>query len=68
MKRNRLGDRLRRAGFDLTCYDRGYYRVQCSQCVALVINCVATHERGCCNAPRAQGWITGERRDGDEND
>lgn len=50
-KRTRMGDRLRRAGFDLTSYhrDTGYYRPKCSQCEALVINGVACHERGCPN-------------------
>jgi hypothetical protein len=49
-----LGVRLRRAGFDETRYDRatGHYRVRCSQCEALVINGIATHERGCPNNPR----------------
>lgn len=44
--------RLKRHGFDLTRFDRttGYHRVRCSQCEAMVINGVATHERGCPNA------------------
>lgn len=51
-KRNRTGERLRARGFDLTTYDResGYYRVRCSQCQALVINGMATHETGCPNS------------------
>ena len=31
------------------------WRVRCSQCEALVINGIATHERGCPNAPRRDG-------------
>lgn len=46
-----LGVRLRKAGFDLTEYDRstGEYYIRCSQCDAMVINGVACHERGCPN-------------------
>ena len=55
---------LRQAGFDRARYvgrarsgpagTRGpaEYHVACSQCEALVINGVATHERGCPNQPR----------------
>lgn len=51
-KRVRIGEHLRRRGFDLTRYDRstGYYSPRCSQCEAIVINGVACHERGCPNA------------------
>jgi hypothetical protein len=44
--------RLRRQGFDLSTRVRGtsHYRVRCSQCEALVINGVPTHEAGCPNA------------------
>lgn len=47
----RMGDRLRRQGFDQGRYDRetGGYRVGCSQCAALVINGVPCHETGCPN-------------------
>ena len=40
---------LRRKGFDLSKYDRGYqtWRVKCSACEALVINGVPCHETGC---------------------
>jgi hypothetical protein len=46
-----LGQILRDRGFDETKYDRstGYYSVKCSRCEALVINGIATHERGCPN-------------------
>lgn len=49
-----LASRLRKAGFDLAHYDRstGYTYPKCSCCQALVINGVATHERGCPNQPR----------------
>ena len=30
------------------------YRVRCSQCEALVINGIPTHERGCPNTPREE--------------
>ena len=51
-KCNRTGERLRARGFDRTTYDResGYYHVRCSQCQALVINGIATHEHGCPNS------------------
>lgn len=53
-RKESLGARLRRRGFDLTTYNRGtgYYRPQCSQCEALVINGMAAHETGCCNLQR----------------
>lgn len=38
-------DRARRAGFN-------EFRVGCSQCEALVINGIPTHETGCPNRPR----------------
>lgn len=42
---------LRKRGFDESTYDRstGYTRVRCSQCQALVICGVPTHETGCPN-------------------
>ena len=44
---------LKRRGFDQTYKIRnGGYRVKCSQCEALVINGVATHETGCINQKR----------------
>lgn len=53
-KRKRTGYWLKRAGFDLTTYDRstGRYSPRCSQCEVLVINGVATHEMGCPGARR----------------
>lgn len=50
-RKTTTGDRLRRAGFDQSRFDRstGYYTVRCSQCEALVISGVATHETGCPN-------------------
>lgn len=54
-KRSRFGERLRRAGFDLTTYDRssGYYRVRCSQCQSMIVQGLAIHEKGCPNERRA---------------
>lgn len=43
---------LRLLGFDETRRSGQGYRVQCSQCQAMVINGVPTHERGCPNQPR----------------
>jgi hypothetical protein len=37
-------------GFDLSARSGKYVRVRCSQCEALVINGVATHEHRCPNA------------------
>jgi hypothetical protein len=53
-KKSRLGEELRRLGFDLSRYCRadGYYRVRCSQCEALVINGIPSHETGCPNTPK----------------
>lgn len=42
--------RLMDRGFDLSRTTQGGYKVRCSQCEALVINGVATHEHGCPNA------------------
>lgn len=44
---------LRQLGFDETRRSEQGYRVKCSQCEALVINGVPTHEGGCPNKPRA---------------
>lgn len=54
-RRSRLGDQLRRRGFDRTSYDRseGAYHVSCTQCEALVINGYACHETGCPNKRRS---------------
>lgn len=42
---------LRSLGFDRSKHSgRGTYRVACSQCAAVVINSIPTHERGCPNA------------------
>ena len=46
-------DDLRRLGFDRSraiAFSRAHY-VGCSQCEALCINGVPTHERGCPNQP-----------------
>ncbi len=55
-KKTRTGEKLRRRGFDNTTYNRstGYYSVKCSQCQALVINGLATHETGCPNERRSR--------------
>jgi hypothetical protein len=52
-------DALESQGFDccrLASYGGGQYsvRVRCSQCEALVINGMATHESGCPNKQRRQ--------------
>lgn len=46
--------KLKRAGFDLSEKVRGEprFRVRCSQCQAMCINGVPTHERGCPNQRR----------------
>jgi hypothetical protein len=55
MAKKTMGQRLRDAGFDLSYYNRsggpgnGYWKVRCSQCEALVINGMPTHETGCPN-------------------
>jgi hypothetical protein len=48
--------RLRSLGFDRAEHVpfTTHYRVRCSQCEALVINGIATHERGCPNMPRRE--------------
>jgi hypothetical protein len=54
-------------GFDLTKRvpgDRSMVNVKCSQCEALSINGVPTHERGCPNARR--GEYGGDMQDGDD--
>jgi hypothetical protein len=44
---------LKAKGFDESKYDgNGHWRVRCSQCEALVINGIPTHERGCPNEVR----------------
>jgi hypothetical protein len=48
--------RLRDQGFDnseAVPFMR-QWRVRCSQCEALVINGIPTHEHGCRNTPRSQ--------------
>ena len=42
---------LRKVGFDTSYFNRstGTYRVQCSQCEALVIDGMGCHETGCPN-------------------
>lgn len=49
-----LASRLRKMGFDQSYYNpsTGYTKVKCSQCEALAINGIATHERGCPNQVR----------------
>jgi hypothetical protein len=46
-----MGKRLRKAGFDLSEYDKSNrtWWPRCSQCNALVIQGIACHERGCPN-------------------
>ena len=46
--------RFRRLGFDQSYYSRStrHYHIRCSKCQAMVINGVATHERGCPNHPK----------------
>ena len=48
-----LASRLRRQGFDESYYNPSTKttRLKCSQCQALAINGIATHERGCPNQP-----------------
>ena len=49
----RIADRIRaltEQGFTVARQGR-YLRIRCSQCDALVINNVATHETGCPNDP-----------------
>lgn len=45
---------LRDRGFDLAeaVPFEHRWRIRCSQCEALVVNGIATHERGCPNVPR----------------
>lgn len=49
-RRSSIVSELRARGFDQTVRRGVYARVSCSQCEALVINGVATHEPGCPNA------------------
>ncbi len=53
-KPKRMGPYLRSQGFDLSEYDRSdqRWRVRCSQCQALCINGIPTHEIGCPNQRR----------------
>lgn len=46
---------LRSVGFDMSSAIpfRKLWKVKCSGCVALIINGIPTHERGCPNEPRA---------------
>jgi hypothetical protein len=56
--------KLKRRGFDLTTKVRGEprFNVRCSQCEAVSINGVPTHETGCPNAKRRNaGWVAGCR-------
>lgn len=48
----KTSERLRRQGFDKAHVSNGSVSVGCSQCQALVINGLATHERGCPNQKR----------------
>lgn len=52
----KLGDILRKQGFDKSEYNRitKKWRVNCSQCEVLVINGYATHETGCPNQRRTE--------------
>lgn len=48
-------EKLRRQGFDLSEYNPSEqtWSVRCSQCEAIVINNIPTHETGCPNRPRS---------------
>lgn len=56
MTRKTTTQELKEDGFDLSRFNRstGSWSVKCSQCEALVVNGVATHENRCPNAPRMQ--------------
>jgi len=51
-KRQRQYNSLVRLGFTPKHWTGNGYRVSCTQCQALCINGVATHEQGCPNAKR----------------
>jgi hypothetical protein len=56
MKKTSRLQQLRDLGFDLSRHIpfTKAHRVRCSQCEALVISGVATHESGCPNQPQAE--------------
>ena len=54
-------------GFDKSADDGDHFRVQCSQCVAQVINGVACHEHGCPNVYRAKFGTHADIDDYDED-
>lgn len=43
---------IKKLGFDESKRNGRFIRVKCSQCEALVINRVPTHEHGCPNIPK----------------
>lgn len=50
-KVHRIGDEVETGdGFTLKKVGAGIWRVSCSQCEALVINGMRTHEQGCYNS------------------
>ena len=53
MKNKKLVNRLIERGFDRTYIYNGSVYIVCSNCEAITINGVATHETGCFNACRA---------------
>ena len=50
---NRL-KQLRKQGFDRSYHYVRSYKVRCSQCEAVCINGIPTHETGCPNAKKAE--------------
>jgi len=52
MSNKTLANRLIDQGFDQTYIRSGHVRLACSQCEALTINGIATHEHSCPNARR----------------
>ena len=50
MTNKQLANRFIDQGFNNTTIRSGNVRLACSQCEALVINGIATHETGCPNA------------------
>lgn len=54
MRQSRLAHYRDTLGFDRSSHVpfTRQYRIRCSQCAALVINGVPTHETGCPNSPK----------------
>ena len=51
---------IKRQGFDQSSQEGATVHVRCSQCAALVINGVPTHEHGCPNSRRHRHAGLGE--------